>query len=103
MLRHEFRPGKLVIGLFLVAAGVAYAGDAGGLWVTEWFAAIPLVLAGLVLAGVVAGVNGAIRRRRRVGRRGKGAPRRREYVGVTQDPPAGAGAPAVWGGPGGPP
>ncbi|MEV0737165.1 hypothetical protein AB0I51_14575 [Streptomyces sp. NPDC050549] len=68
MLRHEFRPGKLVVGLFLVAAGVAYAGDAGGLWVTEWFAAIPLVVAGLVLAGVVAGINGAVRRRRRADR-----------------------------------
>lgn len=68
MLRHEFQPGKLVAGLFLAAAGVLYAGDAGGLWVTEWFAAIPLVVAGLVLAGVAAGINGAIRRRRRVGR-----------------------------------
>ena len=74
MLRHEFQPGKLVIGLFLVAAGVAYVGDAGGLWVTEWFAAIPLVVAGLVLAGVVAGVNGAIRRRRRAGRRSTADP-----------------------------
>ncbi|MFJ9628791.1 hypothetical protein ACIRU8_13940 [Streptomyces sp. NPDC101175] len=68
MPRHEFQPGKLVIGLFLVAAGVAYAGDAGGLWVTEWFTAIPLVVVGLLLAGVVAGVNGAVRRRRRAGR-----------------------------------
>jgi hypothetical protein len=35
---------------------------------TEWFAVIPLVTVGLFLAGVVAGINGAIRRRRRIGR-----------------------------------
>jgi ABC-type uncharacterized transport system permease subunit len=74
VLRHEFQPGKLVIGLFLAAAGVAYAGDAGGLWVTEWFAVIPLVVIGLLLAGVVAGVNGAIRRHRRAGRRNTADP-----------------------------
>ncbi|MET7567882.1 hypothetical protein ABZT04_05185 [Streptomyces sp. NPDC005492] len=68
MPRHEFQPGKLVAGLFFVAAGVVYAGDAGGLWVTEWFAVIPLVTVGLVLAGVAAGVNGAVRRRRKAGR-----------------------------------
>ncbi|MEW1643234.1 hypothetical protein [Streptomyces sp. NPDC091219] len=68
MLRHEFQPGKLVVGLFLAAAGVVYAGDAGGLWVTEWFAVIPLVTVGLLLAGVTAGINGAIRRRRGAGR-----------------------------------
>ena len=74
MLRHEFQPGKLVAGLFLATAGVVYAGDAGGLWVTEWFAVIPLVTFGLILAGVVAGINGAIRRRRGAGRRNTAAP-----------------------------
>ncbi|WP_405950057.1 hypothetical protein OG588_30505 [Streptomyces prunicolor] len=74
MLRHEFQPGKLVAGLVLAAAGVLYAGDAGGLWATEWFAVIPLVTFGLILAGVVAGVNGAIRRRRGAGRRNTADP-----------------------------
>ncbi|WOX11958.1 hypothetical protein [Streptomyces sp. N50] len=74
MLRHEFQPGKLVAGLFLAAAGVVYAGDAGGLWVTEWFTVIPLVTVGLVLAGVVAGINGAVRRRRGAGRRNTADP-----------------------------
>ncbi|MET8133329.1 MULTISPECIES: hypothetical protein [unclassified Streptomyces] len=64
MPRHEFQPGKLVAGLFLTAGGVAYAGDAGGLWDTEWFAIIPVVVVGLCLAGAAASVNHAIRKRR---------------------------------------
>ena len=71
MLRHEFRPGKLIAGVFLTLAGVVYAGDAGGAWETPWFAIIPLVVGGLCLAGVVATVHGSIRRRRtRAARRG---------------------------------
>ncbi|WP_128802721.1 MULTISPECIES: hypothetical protein [unclassified Streptomyces] len=67
MLRHEFRPGKLVAGLFLALAGVVFAGDAGGLWETPWFAVIPLVTGGLCLAGAVGVVSRAVRRRRGVG------------------------------------
>jgi hypothetical protein len=62
--RHEFQPGKLVVGLFLTAGGVAYAGDARGWWDTEWFAIIPVVVVGLCLAGAVASVTHGIRRRR---------------------------------------
>ncbi|MGW7239227.1 hypothetical protein [Streptomyces sp. NPDC054804] len=65
MLRHEFQPGRLIVGVFLTATGVAYAGDAGGLWTTEWFAVIPLMVVGLFLAGVTAALTRAIRRRRR--------------------------------------
>ncbi|MFJ3665508.1 hypothetical protein ACIPSE_03530 [Streptomyces sp. NPDC090106] len=64
MLRHEFRPGKLVAGVFLTLAGVVYAGDAGGAWETPWFAVIPLVVGGLCLAGAVGIVSRAVRRRR---------------------------------------
>ncbi|MET7455854.1 hypothetical protein ABZT03_28990 [Streptomyces sp. NPDC005574] len=64
MLRHEFQPGKLVAGAFLTLAGVLYAGDAGGLWETPWFAVIPVVLGGLCLAGVVGLLTRAVRRRR---------------------------------------
>ncbi|MGC0330009.1 drug/metabolite transporter (DMT)-like permease [Streptomyces sp. SAI-170] len=67
MLRHEFRPGKLVAGLFVTVAGVVYAGDAGGAWETPWFAVIPLVVGGLCLAAV-AGLAGRGIRRRRGGR-----------------------------------
>ncbi|MEU1514099.1 hypothetical protein ABZ490_18380 [Streptomyces sp. NPDC005811] len=67
MLRHEFQPGRLVAGAFFTLAGVVYAGDAGGLWETPWFAVIPLVLVGLFLAGVTGGVARSLRRRRRTG------------------------------------
>ncbi|MER5523931.1 hypothetical protein ABT075_04850 [Streptomyces sp. NPDC002677] len=65
MLRHEFQPGRLIVGVFLTAAGIAYAGDAGGLWTTEWFAVIPVMVVGLFLAGLTAALTRAIRRRRR--------------------------------------
>ncbi|MEU6770961.1 hypothetical protein [Streptomyces sp. NPDC046759] len=64
MLRHEFQPGKLVAGLFLTATGVAFAGDADGLWETPWFAVVPLIVGGLWLAGVTALLARGIRRRR---------------------------------------
>jgi hypothetical protein len=70
VLRHEFRPGKLVAGLFLTAAGVVYLGDAGGAWKTPWFVVIPLVVGGLCLAGAVASLDHEIRGRRRAGRSG---------------------------------
>lgn len=74
MLRHEFRPGKLVAGLFLTAAGVVYLGDAGAAWETPWFVVIPLVVGGLGLAGAVAVLNHAIRGRRESGRIGAAGP-----------------------------
>ena len=64
MLRHEFRPGRLVAGLFFAMAGVIYAGDAGGLWETPWFAVIPVVLFGLTLAGAAGATARTVRRRR---------------------------------------
>ncbi|MDX2601290.1 hypothetical protein PV330_14810 [Streptomyces caniscabiei] len=74
MLRHEFRPGNLVAGLFLTGAGVVYLGDAAGAWNTPWFVVIPLVVGGLCLAGAVASLDHAIRGRRGAGRMGaKGA------------------------------
>jgi hypothetical protein len=74
VLRHEFQPGKLVAGCFLVLAGVIYAGDAGGAWETPWFVVIPVVTGGLCLAGAVGGVARAIRRRRGVGRTNTAGP-----------------------------
>ncbi|GLX52785.1 hypothetical protein Shyhy01_57350 [Streptomyces hygroscopicus subsp. hygroscopicus] len=68
MLRHEFRPGKLVAGLFLAATGVMFAGDAKGLWETPWFAVVPLVVGGLCLAGATAALDRAIRGRDRTER-----------------------------------
>ncbi|UXY29403.1 hypothetical protein [Streptomyces sp. HUAS TT20] len=68
MLRHEFQPGRLVAGLFLTVTGVVYAGDAGGLWETPWFAAVPLVVGGLGLAGAAAALARLVRGRRGPGR-----------------------------------
>jgi drug/metabolite transporter (DMT)-like permease len=64
VLRHEFRPGRLVAGAAFTLAGIVYAGDAGGLWETPWFAVIPVVVAGLCLAGATGLLTRAIRRRR---------------------------------------
>ncbi|MEV6949501.1 hypothetical protein AB0N07_47900 [Streptomyces sp. NPDC051172] len=64
MLRHEFQPGKLVAGVSLALAGVLYAGDAGGLWQTPWFALIPVVTGGLCLAAIAGALARGIRRRR---------------------------------------
>ncbi|GAA2900807.1 hypothetical protein [Streptomyces mexicanus] len=72
MLRHEFQPGRLVGGLFLIAAGVVYGGDARGLWQTPWFVGGPLVVGGLCLAGAVAVLHRAVRRTGR--RAGHGEP-----------------------------
>ncbi|WSG22962.1 hypothetical protein OHB30_19240 [Streptomyces europaeiscabiei] len=74
MLRHEFRPGKLIAGLFLTAAGVAYLGDAGEAWETPWFVVIPLVVGGLCLAGAAGLLNHAIRGRQASGRTGPMGP-----------------------------
>jgi drug/metabolite transporter (DMT)-like permease len=64
VLRHEFRPGKLIAGLFLTLAGIIYAGDAGGAWETPWFVVIPVVTVGLCLAGAVGLLTRSVRRRR---------------------------------------
>lgn len=71
MPRHEFQPGRLILGVFLTGAAVAYAGDAGGLWDTAWFAVIPVVVCGLFLAGTAALLARVIRRRRARNRTGR--------------------------------
>lgn len=65
MLRHDFQPGRLIAGFFLTLTGIIYAGDAGGLWETPWFAVIPLVTGGLFLAAATGTVTHAIRHRRK--------------------------------------
>ncbi|CAM5540110.1 putative protein OS=Streptomyces tendae OX=1932 GN=GUR47_16805 PE=4 SV=1 [Streptomyces tendae] len=64
MWRHEFQPGRLVAGVFLMLAGVVYAGDAGGLWETPWFVLVPVVTGGLCTAGAVGVVARSVHRRR---------------------------------------
>ncbi|MFD0414137.1 hypothetical protein [Streptomyces sp. NPDC127108] len=74
MLRHEFQPGRLVAGFFLAVAGLVYAGDAGGLWDTPWFAMIPIVVGGLFLAAATAAVAHGIRKARRPRAQDPGSP-----------------------------
>jgi hypothetical protein len=85
VLRHEFRPGKLVAGFFLTLAGITYAGDAGGAWDTPWFAVIPMVVGGLCLAGVVGLLARSVRNRRDRRRRTSTPP---EVDGTPQPPVA---------------
>lgn len=63
MLLHEFRPGRLVAGLFLIAAGIVGLGDAAGMWTAPWFASLPLAIGGLVVAGLVGSVTYVLRTR----------------------------------------
>ncbi|WSZ86952.1 hypothetical protein OG584_12905 [Streptomyces sp. NBC_00859] len=60
---HEFRPGKAVAGLVLLAIAAVYLGDAGGFWRTPPVAALPMLAAGLVLAGITSTVGYGVRRR----------------------------------------
>ncbi|QIQ03101.1 hypothetical protein [Streptomyces liangshanensis] len=64
MPRHEFRPGRLVAGVTVVGAAVAYAGDAAGVWSIAWFAVFPVLVGGFLVAAVVALVHYLMRRRR---------------------------------------
>ncbi|RFU86295.1 hypothetical protein DY218_12875 [Streptomyces triticagri] len=65
MLRHDFEPGRLIVGLAFTGAGVVYLGSATGGWEPAWFLAIPIVAAGLILGAIAGVLSYAIRRRTR--------------------------------------
>ncbi|MFF8613383.1 hypothetical protein [Streptomyces sp. NPDC015350] len=64
MLRHEFRPGRAVTGVVVLALAAGYAADAAGSWNAPWTFFFPLFFGGLWLAATVTWVNYMIRRRR---------------------------------------
>ncbi|NNJ03746.1 hypothetical protein HHX38_06295 [Streptomyces sp. PKU-MA01144] len=64
MLRHEFRPGRLIAGAAVLATAAAYLGDATGTWRIPWFTALPVMSGGLALAAVATFVGYRLRRRR---------------------------------------
>ncbi|MFC8504778.1 hypothetical protein ACFU3J_10495 [Streptomyces sp. NPDC057411] len=63
MLVHEFRPGRLVLGLAALALAGLYAGDAAGRWSVGWFLVIPVLGGALVLAALTSWIAYGVRRR----------------------------------------
>lgn len=64
MLRHEFRPGRLIVGMAALGTAAVYAGDAAGFWDPPWFVALPVVFGSLWLAGLATWGANRYRRRR---------------------------------------
>ncbi|MEI7033066.1 hypothetical protein [Streptomyces pratensis] len=64
MLLHEFRPGRAVAGLAMLALAGGYAADAAGVWEAPWTFFLPLFLGGLGLAATATWGAYLIRRRR---------------------------------------
>ncbi|MER7106542.1 hypothetical protein [Streptomyces sp. NPDC000229] len=62
--RHEFHPGRLVLGLTALGIAALYAGDAARAWDTPWYAVLPLLCGGMVLAGAAGWIGYRARRRR---------------------------------------
>jgi hypothetical protein len=64
MTRHRFEPGKLIAGLVVLGAALAYGLDAAGEWDLPPFAPLPVLLGGLCLAGLVSALAFGARRHR---------------------------------------
>lgn len=64
MLLHEFRPGRLIVGLGALALTAAFAGDLAGAWTTPWYVVVPVLCGSLGTAGLATWVAYRIRRRR---------------------------------------
>ncbi|GAA0484292.1 hypothetical protein ABZ951_29155 [Streptomyces sp. NPDC046215] len=64
MRRHEFEPGKLVVGLVLLACGGAYLAAAHGSWHFPAFVLLPVLGAGFCVAGLVSSLALVVRRHR---------------------------------------
>lgn len=65
MPRHDFLPGRAVLGLTFLAAAALYAADESGAWDTPWWTLLPVVCGGLLTAAVAGAIGYGIRRRRR--------------------------------------
>ncbi|MFF6907830.1 hypothetical protein ACFY9Q_18050 [Streptomyces sp. NPDC012389] len=64
MLRHEFRPGRAVAGLAMLALAGGYAADAAGAWEVPWTFFLAVFLGGLWLATTATWTAYMLRRRR---------------------------------------
>ncbi|MEU4208488.1 hypothetical protein AB0F13_00565 [Streptomyces sp. NPDC026206] len=65
MPRHEFDPGKLVVGLVLTGGCLAYLAAARGWWHFPPYVLLPVMVAGFCVAGVASSLAFALRRHRR--------------------------------------
>ncbi|WUS98753.1 hypothetical protein OHA46_19680 [Streptomyces sp. NBC_00708] len=68
MPRHEFRPGRAVAGLVMLALAAGYTTDAAGLWDAPPQFFVALFAGGLWTAAWVTWIGYRIRRRRAVRR-----------------------------------
>lgn len=64
MWRHDFEPGKVVVGLVLIGGCLAYLAAADGWWHFPSYLLLPVMVAGFCVAGAVSSLAYAIRRHR---------------------------------------
>ncbi|MFI1796791.1 hypothetical protein ACH427_05435 [Streptomyces sp. NPDC020379] len=64
MRRHEFEPGKVVVGLVLLGGCFAYLALAHGTWHFPSYALLPALGIGFCAAGLVSSLTFALRRHR---------------------------------------
>jgi hypothetical protein len=62
--RHDFEPGKLVVGLVLLGGCVAYLAAAHGTWRFPSFVLLPVMGLGFCVAGLVSALAFMVRRHR---------------------------------------
>ncbi|MEV0261686.1 hypothetical protein AB0I49_10115 [Streptomyces sp. NPDC050617] len=63
MRRHEFEPGKIVVGLIFLGGCAMYLAMAAGLWHFPAYALLPAMGMGFIAAGLVSSLAFGIRRR----------------------------------------
>lgn len=66
MRRHDFEPGKLVIGLVLLGGSAAYLAAAGR-WHFPAYVLLPALGIALCVSGAVSALAVSVRRRRELG------------------------------------
>ncbi|GHG65580.1 hypothetical protein [Streptomyces griseocarneus] len=64
MWRHDFEPGKVVVGLVLIGGCLAYLAAAGGWWHFPSYLLLPVMAVGFCVAGTVSSLVFAVRRHR---------------------------------------
>ncbi|MEV4442508.1 hypothetical protein AB0K09_26560 [Streptomyces sp. NPDC049577] len=63
--RHDFEPGKLIVGLVLLGGGLAYLAAADGRLHFPAYALLPALVAGLCLGGAASTLTFTLRHRAR--------------------------------------